>query len=49
MSVIFFYLKIIKKALALDAKNHKYWNTLGVVSGCSGPSEKICGHFVDGI
>ncbi|XP_066915937.1 superkiller complex protein 3-like [Clytia hemisphaerica] len=40
-------IQIIKKALALDSTNHQYWNTLGVVAGSSGPSEKICGHSID--
>lgn len=40
-------IQIIKKAISMDSTNHRYWNTLGVVSGSSGPTEKICGHSID--
>ena len=40
--------KIVKKALSMDPRNCKYWNTLGVLAGSSGPSEKCCGHSIDG-
>ncbi|XP_065060206.1 superkiller complex protein 3-like isoform X2 [Rhopilema esculentum] len=38
--------KFIKKAISLEPGNAKMWNTLGVISGSSGPSLTCCGYSV---
>ena len=42
-------MNIIKKALTLDPGNHSLWNTLGVIAGSPGPSQKVCGMRINDI
>lgn len=41
-------IQIVKKAIQLDCSNHTFWNSLGVMTGCS-ISSQCCGHSIDDI